>query len=187
RRHRRIDRQLGQPGRAKRSGCTPSGRGADGSGVGPEPWGRWSQGEVLVFVDADVAVQPEAVARIVDRFGADDGLAALFGSYVDDQPVPGLISRYKKLLHHHVHQNGRLDASTFWKAVAPSAAARSWPAAGSTPKPTPNPQSRISTWFRGVGSGDTISNWILGTSYLTRGRPFAAAGIRGFPLGASGA
>jgi glycosyltransferase involved in cell wall biosynthesis len=75
---------------------------------------RWSQGDVLVFIDADVAVHPEALARIADHFGDDDGLAALFGSYDDDPPARGLVSRYQNLLHHHVHQHGRPDASTFW-------------------------------------------------------------------------
>ena len=44
----------------------------------------------------------------------EDGVETLFGSYDDDPPAPGLVSRYKNLLHHHVHQNGRPDASTFW-------------------------------------------------------------------------
>src|SRR5262249_53251973 len=39
-----------------------------------------SRCDILVFVDADVAVHPEALARIVDHFDADAGLAALFGS-----------------------------------------------------------------------------------------------------------
>jgi GT2 family glycosyltransferase len=73
-----------------------------------------SRCEVLVFVDADVAVHPDALARIADHFDAEAGLAALFGSYDDDPPAPGLVSRYKNLVHHHVHQKGRPDASTFW-------------------------------------------------------------------------
>src|SRR5438477_630562 len=35
---------------------------------------------ILVFVDADVEVRPNALALIRDRFAADPGLAAVFGS-----------------------------------------------------------------------------------------------------------
>ena len=29
-------------------------------------------------------------------------------------PLPGVVSRYRNLLHHFVHQNGNSEASTFW-------------------------------------------------------------------------
>ncbi len=53
------------------------------------------------------------------RFEADPGLAALFGSYDDSPAAPGLVSQYRNLLHHFVHQQGAfLDdtrpAHTFW-------------------------------------------------------------------------
>lgn len=53
------------------------------------------------------------------RFDADPGLAALFGSYDDTPAARGLVSQYRNLLHHFVHQNGPfLDnirpAHTFW-------------------------------------------------------------------------
>jgi GT2 family glycosyltransferase len=38
----------------------------------------------------------------------------VFGSY-DDQPRDkGLVSQYRNLLHHYVHQTANCDASTFW-------------------------------------------------------------------------
>jgi len=41
-------------------------------------------------------------------------MAALFGSY-DDQPKDcGIVSCYKNLMHHYVHQHGKRNASTFW-------------------------------------------------------------------------
>lgn len=73
-----------------------------------------ARSEILVFVDADVAVRTETLARIRDRFSADPDLAALFGSYDDNPPEPGLVSRYKNLVHHYTHQRSRPDASTFW-------------------------------------------------------------------------
>ena len=74
-------------------------------------------GEILVFVDADVVAAPDAVARLVGVLDANPEVAAVFGSY-DDQPrAPGLVSQYRNLLHHFVHQHGADDASTFWAGL----------------------------------------------------------------------
>jgi glycosyltransferase involved in cell wall biosynthesis len=75
---------------------------------------RQARGELLVFVDADVAVHADALERIEDELARNPGVAALFGSYDDDPPETGLASRYKNLLHHHTHQSSRRDAATFW-------------------------------------------------------------------------
>ena len=53
------------------------------------------------------------------RFEADPGLAGLFGSYDDEPAAPGLVSRFRNLLHHYVHQAGTFvddarPAQTFW-------------------------------------------------------------------------
>lgn len=76
-----------------------------------------ASGEVVVFVDADVAVHPDAFARIRDGFDSDPGLTALFGSYDDDPAEPGFVSGYRNLLHHYVHQESRGSASTFWAGL----------------------------------------------------------------------
>ncbi|MDQ5820341.1 MAG: glycosyltransferase family 2 protein, partial [Actinomycetota bacterium] len=56
-------------------------------------------GDVLVFVDADVVVHPDAFSRIRAAFTGDQGLDGVFGSY-DDAPVAdGLVSRFRNLLH----------------------------------------------------------------------------------------
>jgi glycosyltransferase involved in cell wall biosynthesis len=72
-----------------------------------------SRGALLVFVDADVCVHPD----VLDRFAAlfsDPALGAAFGSYDDRPPAPGLVSRFRNLLHHHVHQANAGEARTFW-------------------------------------------------------------------------
>jgi len=38
----------------------------------------------------------------------------VFGSYDAAPEAPGLVSQYRNLLHHFVHQSARRDASTFW-------------------------------------------------------------------------
>src|SRR5438093_12125542 len=60
----------------------------------------------IFFLDADVAVHPETLGRALVRFETDPGLSALFGSYDDDPAAPGLVSQYRNLLHHFVHQHG---------------------------------------------------------------------------------
>jgi GT2 family glycosyltransferase len=72
---------------------------------------------VVVFVDSDVEVHPDALDRIREHFAADPGLAAVFGAYDDDPAEPGLTSRYRNLLHHHVHVSAEGEAETFWAGL----------------------------------------------------------------------
>jgi hypothetical protein len=74
-------------------------------------------GELLVFIDADVVVHPDAFSRIRDAFDADSELVAVFGSYDDAPSAPGMVSGFRNLLHHHVHQSSPGDAATFWSGL----------------------------------------------------------------------
>jgi GT2 family glycosyltransferase len=76
-----------------------------------------ARGDVLVFVDADVLVHPDALNRIRAAFGDDPQLDALFGSYDDAPAAAGLVSRFRNLLHHHIHQGAGGSASTFWAGL----------------------------------------------------------------------
>ncbi len=73
-----------------------------------------ARGEVVVFVDADVVVHADTLRRIAWTFARDPELGALFGSYDDQPPAPGLVSRYRNLLHHWHHQANPGPAETFW-------------------------------------------------------------------------
>ena len=73
-----------------------------------------AQGDVLLFLDADVTPHPDVVARVQAAFAADPNLDALFGSYDDHPSAPNFLSQYKNLFHHYVHQHGAETASTFW-------------------------------------------------------------------------
>lgn len=75
---------------------------------------RHARGEILLFVDADVVVAPDAIARVQRNFVERPGLVAVFGSYDAEPRAEGVVSQYRNLLHHYVHQNGRAEASTFW-------------------------------------------------------------------------
>jgi glycosyltransferase involved in cell wall biosynthesis len=87
-------------------------------GVGPararNVGARAAVGDIVFFVDADVSIRPDALARVTAAFEEDAELAAIFGSYDDTPAEPNFLSQYKNLLHHFVHQSGREDASTFW-------------------------------------------------------------------------
>jgi hypothetical protein len=74
-------------------------------------------GDVLVFVDADVEVHRDALARIRDAFEDDPDLIAVFGSYDDTPTAPGRVSVFRNLLHHHVHHRGAGPAETFWTGL----------------------------------------------------------------------
>jgi GT2 family glycosyltransferase len=76
-----------------------------------------ANGDVIVFVDSDVAVHPDAFTRIQTAFAADPTLTALFGSYDDDPRAGGVVSDFRNLLHHHVHQMAAGPATTFWAGL----------------------------------------------------------------------
>src|SRR5262249_62279175 len=67
---------------------------------------REASAPLIFFLDADVAVHPWAPGRALTRFAADPGLSALFGSDDDPPTAPGVVSQYRNLLHHFVHQQG---------------------------------------------------------------------------------
>lgn len=73
--------------------------------------------DVLVFLDADVEVHPDAFVRIRRAFDRDPALGAVFGSYDDAPAAEGLVSAFRNLLHHHVHQAGAGPATTFWAGL----------------------------------------------------------------------
>ena len=74
-------------------------------------------GNVLVFVDADVCVAPDALNRIRQRFEDEPDLVAVFGSYDDEPAASGTVSRVRNLLHHYVHQMGAREATSFWTGL----------------------------------------------------------------------
>ncbi|MDP9261067.1 MAG: glycosyltransferase [Actinomycetota bacterium] len=78
---------------------------------------RRANGDVLVFLDADVEVHGDAFARIRAAFDNDASLTAVFGSYDDDPAGGGIVSDFRNLLHHHVHHEGAGVATTFWAGL----------------------------------------------------------------------
>jgi len=73
-----------------------------------------ASGDILVFIDSDVCVHTDTLRRFLETFDGDPEIAAVFGSYDDRPASPGVVSQYRNLLHHFVHQEGAGDAETFW-------------------------------------------------------------------------
>lgn len=76
---------------------------------------RAARGAWLVFLDADVRVHADTLARFAEHARGDDPtLVACFGCYDAHPAAPGLVSVYRNLLHRYVHLRGAGDAETFW-------------------------------------------------------------------------
>ena len=76
-----------------------------------------AQGDIILFVDADVVVKSDTISKIAVAFQNDSGLSALFGSYDDTPAESNFLSQYKNLQHHFVHQSSNREASTFWAGL----------------------------------------------------------------------
>lgn len=72
---------------------------------------------VVLFVDGDVVVAPDAVARVGDHFAAHPTAVALIGSYDDAPAATNVTSQYRNLLHHHTHQRLGRTATHFWTGL----------------------------------------------------------------------
>lgn len=76
-----------------------------------------ARNEVLVFVDSDVELHVDALDRIRRTFVEQPELDAVFGSYDDRVGGQSVLSAFRNLLHHHVHQQGAGPAATFWTGI----------------------------------------------------------------------
>ena len=76
-----------------------------------------ARGRVVLFVDADVVVAADVLAKIRRLFTPGQRRAAVIGSYDAAPAAPGTVSRYRNLLHHYVHQQGPPQVSHFWTGL----------------------------------------------------------------------
>lgn len=84
-----------------------------GPGAGRNRAAAVAEAGLLWFVDSDVVVHDDAVEHLLSGF-SDDRVVAVFGSYDDRPAAQNFLSLYKNLVHHHYHNRGRAEASTFW-------------------------------------------------------------------------
>ncbi len=77
---------------------------------------RKAKTNLLFFIDADVRVHPDTLAKIHDYFLTHPQVSAVIGSY-DAHPLePDFLSQFKNLSHHFIHQTSKREAMTFWGA-----------------------------------------------------------------------
>lgn len=87
-----------------------------GPGGGRNEAAAAASGEFVLFIDADVIVEPSSLALLmtdIDKHGA----VAAFGSYDTSPRSSRVASFYANLRHHHFHQHSSRDASTFWTGM----------------------------------------------------------------------
>ena len=87
-----------------------------GPGEGRNRAAARASGDLLLFVDSDVIVNPDAVRLLVEAI-SDLKVVAAFGSYDNSPPHRGVASLYVNLRHHFFHQSGPVFASTFWAGL----------------------------------------------------------------------
>jgi GT2 family glycosyltransferase len=77
---------------------------------------RAATGDILLFIDSDVAVPADIISKVTATFTGDLNLSAAIGSYDDEPGAGNFLSQYKNLLHHYVHQHAAEQGFTFWGA-----------------------------------------------------------------------
>lgn len=73
-----------------------------------------AQYPLLLFIDADVCVREDTLLKVAETFRDHATVDALFGSYDQSPGAQNLLSQYRNLMHHYVHQEGNVEAATFW-------------------------------------------------------------------------
>lgn len=75
---------------------------------------EYARGEYVAFIDADVCVHRDTLARFVLVLSREPEVSAVFGSFDASPPARGLVSRYRNLLAHYYHHAHAGPAETFW-------------------------------------------------------------------------
>ena len=75
---------------------------------------RATNSAMIVFADSDVSLPRDFMARAAQSFEENPEADAVIGSYDDEPAAPGIVSRYRNLLHHYTHQHCAREAQTFW-------------------------------------------------------------------------
>jgi GT2 family glycosyltransferase len=68
---------------------------------------------VILFIDADVVLRTDAIARGRAQF-VDPSIDAVIGSYDDTPEARTLVSQFKNLAHHYFHQRAGGRVGSFW-------------------------------------------------------------------------
>ncbi len=58
-----------------------------------------AQGDIILFLDADVCVHTDTIPRVMAEFADDPELDAVMGSYDESPSATTFVSRYRNLMH----------------------------------------------------------------------------------------
>jgi len=78
---------------------------------------RIAQGDILVFIDADIRIGPDTLARIHHAFEVDPALSALTGLLAKQCPFTNFFSQYKNLYMHYVFSRCQSDVDFLFGSV----------------------------------------------------------------------
>lgn len=110
-----IDDPAEIAGRA--SACVVPIDGPSGPAVARNRGAAQASGNVLVFVDADVVVHDDALARLAAALKEDPPISAVFGAYDDAPAERGFFSQARNLAHAFIHRRSSRNACTFWAGL----------------------------------------------------------------------
>jgi len=92
----------------------------DGAPIGPgrgrNRAAQGANGDLLMFVDTDVVIEEDTIAKLAAELDITNAAAA-FGSYNDRPRATRASGFYANLRHYFVHQRGDRDATTFWSGI----------------------------------------------------------------------
>jgi GT2 family glycosyltransferase len=75
-------------------------------------------GDVLMFVDSDVVVSPDALPGMLELLVREPAIAGVFGAYDENPPEQNFMSQYRNLSHAYIHQISAREAVTFWAGLS---------------------------------------------------------------------
>ncbi len=87
-----------------------------GPAFGRNEAAKAARSDLLLFVDADVVISPDALDTLIADMQMN-GAKAAFGSYDDTPESQRVTSLYANLRHHYVHQHSARAATTFWSGL----------------------------------------------------------------------
>jgi glycosyltransferase involved in cell wall biosynthesis len=76
-----------------------------------------ARGNVFLFVDSDVVIAEGSLSRVRRFFQENPETVALIGSYDKLPFARGVVTQYRNLLHHFVHQHSEGTPSHFWTGL----------------------------------------------------------------------